>query len=85
MPRGTCRQNVRALFRGDCLANVLVGASRAPDGPGSPTTQRACPDSSIEPRSPAPMSSSTTAAFRLKPTSFARFMGDFRNAALNCA
>lgn len=29
--------------------------------------------------------SSTTAAFRLSPASFARFIGDFRNAALNAS
>jgi hypothetical protein len=29
--------------------------------------------------------SSTTAAFRCSPASFARFIGDFRNAALNCS
>ena len=28
---------------------------------------------------------STTTAFRLSPGSFARFIGDFRNAALNCS
>ena len=27
----------------------------------------------------------TTAAFRLSPASFARFIGDFRNAALNAS
>ena len=29
--------------------------------------------------------SSTTAAFRLSPANFARFIGDFRNEALNCS
>ncbi len=29
--------------------------------------------------------SSTTAAFRCNPRNFARFIGDFRNAALNCS
>jgi hypothetical protein len=28
---------------------------------------------------------STAAAFRRNPRSFARFIGDFRNAALNCS
>ncbi len=28
---------------------------------------------------------SATAAFRRSPANFARFIGDFRNAALNCA
>ena len=29
--------------------------------------------------------SSTTVAFRFNPADFARFIGDFRNAALNCS
>ena len=83
--RGTDAVQVRRTAR-FCVSHRLVSYVRHDRNADSRVTTRCLtPSGTCWVDRYGPAFPSTTAAFRRSPASFARFIGDFRNAALNCS